>query len=195
MCGPSDYDIRHAAVVNFVYQLPFFRNGNWTKKLLGGWSISQADQFQTGTPASVYSNTDYAGVGTGSGQQLLDVAPGVDLGSLRQFAGGSSLNQYWFPITTSAGAPVFTPPASGTFTSQMNRNIIRNPGTISWNVSLLKDFEIRESHRLTFRADAFNFVNHPNLGPVDTVATDANFGKITTKSSQRNLQLSLRYSF
>ena len=195
ICGPSDYDVRNAAVVNFVYQLPFFKNSGLTRKLLGGWTLTQADQFQSGTPLSVYSSTDYAGVGTGSGVQLLNVTPSANLSSPHQFAGASAGSQYWFAVTNPDGTPTFTPPAPGTFTTQQNRNIIRNPGIMSWNASLLKDFALTETQRVTFRAEAFDFINHPNLAAVDTVYTDANFGKITSKTGQRNLQLSLRYTF
>jgi hypothetical protein len=48
---------------------------------------------------------------------------------------------------------------------------------------------------VTFKFEAFNWINHPNWGGVDTNPTAATFGKITGKSSERNLQLSLRYSF
>jgi hypothetical protein len=61
---------------------------------------------------------------------------------------------------------------------------------------------------VVFRAEAFNFPNHPNWGGPDTnpnnVVLDANgkvdpvrsaFGKITGKGSERELQFSIRYQF
>ena len=48
---------------------------------------------------------------------------------------------------------------------------------------------------MTFRAEAFNWINHPNWGGADTNPTAATFGKITGKGGERNIQLSLRYSF
>jgi len=44
-------------------------------------------------------------------------------------------------------------------------------------------------------AEAFNWPNHPNWGGVDNSPTSSTFGKVTGKNDQRNLQLSLRYSF
>jgi len=46
----------------------------------------------------------------------------------------------------------------------------------------------------------FNFINHPNWGgenggAPDTRPLQATFGRITSKGSQRQLQMSLRYSF
>jgi len=53
---------------------------------------------------------------------------------------------------------------------------------------------------LQFRAEGYNFINHPNWGGtsgggVNFNPTSATFGKVTTKGSERNLQLSLKYYF
>ena len=48
---------------------------------------------------------------------------------------------------------------------------------------------------MQFRAEFFNLPNHPNWGGVDGNPTSATFGMVTGKGSQREIQLSLRYSF
>src|SRR5882724_7239479 len=54
--GPSEFDARHIVVINYLYELPFFRDrAKLTGKLLGGWQISGITQFQTGLPCSVAS--------------------------------------------------------------------------------------------------------------------------------------------
>ena len=54
------------------------------------------------------------------------------------------------------------------------------------------------------RAEAFNFINHPNLGNIDNGdlqgqrqadPLSGNFGRITSKSGQRDIQLSVRFQF
>ena len=95
----------------------------------------------------------------------------------------------------------------GTLAPRGSRNLIYAPGFQSWNAALQKGFHVipgHENHVLTFRAEAFNFTNHPNW---DTPSNDGamsnptsgTFGQVTTKgqtyASDRQLQFSLRYAF
>jgi hypothetical protein len=111
----------------------------------------------------------------------------------------------WFATKNPDGSPIFTPPPAGTFNMQRVRDIIYQPGFQNWNLGLFKRFPINERTGLQFRAEAFNFINHPNLGGgsgggVNFNPTSSTFGKVTTKGGgvgggERNIQLSLRYYF
>ncbi len=59
----------------------------------------------------------------------------------------------------------------------------------------MKDFSITENHRIQFRAEAYNWLNHPNWGGADTNPTSSTFGKVTGKNGERQLQFALRYQF
>ena len=209
--GPSEFDTRHIFVLNYIYDLPFFRGkSDRAGKLLGGWQISGVTQFQTGTPCGVAGPDDYAKVGLdsnfGCGVNGQYYVVNGDPTILGQFAAnGSSDPAQWFAVKNPDGSSIFTQPPAGTFNSQRVRDLIYQPGFQNWNLGLFKRFPINERTGLQFRAEAFNFINHPNLGGgsgggVQFNPTNANFGKVTTKGGgvgggERNIQLSLRIYF
>jgi hypothetical protein len=199
--GPSNYDRRHVAVANLIYQLPFFRDQHTLAgKIAGGWQISMVAQFQSGTPFSVQTGDDFAGVGSGSGNGSgMQQRWIVDLNGVQyphQFtnqdaAGNPQPGTAWVTAAVSK-------PAAGTFSTQRSRNYFYNPGFQNWNAGAFKDFHVTEQAFFTFRAEAFNFLNHPNWSGVDTNPTSRYFGMVTNKDSNqpnRNMQLSLRFTF
>jgi hypothetical protein len=195
--GYSGFDTRHIVVLNYIYQLPVFRDQNrLTGKLLGGWQVTGVMQFQTGTPITVGSTDDFPGIGSGdfkpwnrSGNPALER-------SARAFSQGAADSNFWFQPRNSDGSAIYTIPTAGTFANQ-NRNdgVLYNTGFQNWNIAAIKDFAIHESHKVQFRAEFFNFPNHPNWSGVETNPRSGTFGKVTAKTSERNIQLSLRYNF
>src|SRR5216117_705929 len=77
------------------------------------------------------------------------------------------------------------------------RSIVTSPGSWNWDISFQKAFPFfSDRHRLQFRADFFNLLNHANLGsPATTFNTSQSFGRITSTGSARVTQLVLRYEF
>lgn len=194
--GPSDYDTRHMLVINYVWDVRFANKAsNWAaRNVFGRWQMSGTTQFQSGNPLSVSTGDDFAGVGPGSGNQLWDLTGPVQL--IKKSSPNNTTNDYWF------NASVFQQPAAGTYAPSGTRNSVYGPGFQSWNIAMQKAFPIvpsRESNRLLFKAEAFNFINHPNLDNPDTNPTSSTFGKVTGKgntyASDRQMQFSLRYEF
>ena len=196
--GPSEYDTRHVVIINYIYDLPFFKSRhNLSGKLLGGWEISGAIQFQTGQPCGIGTNNDFAGVGEwgsyGCGSEgqfwVLNGSPVINTGA---FAG---------PVTNANSPKYFTvtatQPPTGTFNLQPGvRNSVYQPGFQDWNIGLLKSFAITERMGFQFRAEAYDFINHPNLSTPNLNPTSSQFGMVTAKTGlSRNLQLSLRFNF
>jgi hypothetical protein len=195
--GPSGFDRRHLLVFTGIYELPFFRDrSSWTGKVLGGWTINAVSQFRTGTPFSVTTGDDFARVGAGSGAQywIVNGDPRLDRGE-RKFSTSNSDANFWFRTKNASGSSIFTEPAVGTFSTQRSRNLLYNPGDQSHNLGLFKEFGIAERHRIQFRFEAFNWLNHPNWNGPNTNPRAANFGKVTSKGGERQLQFALRYSF
>ncbi len=208
--GPSEFDARHILVVNYLYELPFFRHTSGVAgKALGGWQISGITQFQTGLPCSVAASVDYARVGLDS-----NFGCGVNgqlwvLNGDPKIIGTFGSNGQWFQtckVVVAAGAcpdgtakfsgddeRIFRPPTLGTFAGQRIRNLIYQPGFENWNVGLFKTIPIKESVGLQFRAEAYNIWNHPNwcgnAGCSGTTNIGLNptnlstFGKVLAKGS------------
>lgn len=205
--GPSEYDVRNAFVANFLYVLPFFANQhNLAGEALGGWQLSGNVQAQSGMPCGVGVNTDYAGVqevgsfGCGSEGQFW--AKNGSPSFPHKFAGSGTGGQ-WF-TTTINNSPIYTAPPAGTFVTQRGlRDNIYGPMEQNWNVAMIKAFPLTEGTGFEFRAEAYNFINHPNLSPfgqsgsLNMTPTSSQFGQITgkTPTNPRTLQVGARFHF
>jgi hypothetical protein len=193
--GPSSFDTRHMLVVNYVWDIQY---GNQLaspvlRTILKKWQISGTSQFQSGAPLSVSTSTDYAGVGPGSGNQYWLITGSINRNKVFNPTGSKS-GPYFFNNTA------FAAPATGTFAPRGVRNQIFGPGFQSWNFAMQKTFPFGDTRsQMKFKAEAFNFMNHPNLDNPNTNPTSGTFGMVTTKggtyASDRQFQFSLRYEF
>jgi len=188
--GPSDFDINKQFIFSYTYELPkATRLGTFGNYVLGGWRTSGILTLRGGTPFTLFSGVDNSL--SGIGNDHVDTVAGVnpDLGGGRSTA--QKVAAYFNPAA-------FTENALGTF-GNVGRNTMRAPGFAGLDFSLTKSFSlgkglISESHRLDFRAEAFNLFNHPNLGrPEDTQGST--FGQILSARDPRIVQLSLKYVF
>jgi hypothetical protein len=192
--GKSGFDTRHVAVINAIWDLPFFRTGSgFSKAVLGGWQINGVVQFQSGTPFTVGTAEDIYGIGSTNFVPWNLSANTTELP--KKFSLGTGDQNFYFNPRP-GGQPWATRPANGTYGNQ-NRNSIQfnNVGFQNWNAAVFKKFNITERHNVQFRAEFFNLPNHPNWNGFNTNPLSADFGKVTGKGSERNIQLTLRYGF
>ena len=193
--GPSDFDTRHVMVMNYVWDIPYATHS--TDRLLraglGDWQFSGTIQAQSGRPLGVSLGNDRAGVGPGSGNQyyVRTRAPNLPHG----FAGNTGTAQ-WFESV------VYQPAPLGAFAPRGSRNNVFGPGFNSFSSALQKSMHVipgHENHELIFKAEAFNYLNHPNYDNPNTSPTSGAFGRVTQKgntyASERQFQFSLRYAF
>jgi len=181
--GISDLDRTHVLIANWIYELPFLRGGSPTSRALGHWELTGVYQFQSGAPFSVRSSDDFAGVGPGSGNQFWNLVGDPDI-DRTEFTTRAA----WF------NPAAFARPAAGTFGVQA-RNELRNPHTWNLDIGVRKVVPLRGRHRLELRAEAFNALNHPNWSAAGSNPTTGSFGFVTSKTSERVLQLSTKYMF
>lgn len=186
--GRSDFDVPQALTVSYVYNLPYRNQSGFGGKVIGDWTLSGTNQFQDGLPFSVRTNIDYAGIGPGSGNQFWNLI-GNTGGCGTSFVANVGATLYC--------ASAFAAPATGSFSTQDDRNILRNPGFWEWNLALHKQFAVPLSERsnVEFRAEAFNLLNHPNWGSVNSNPLSSTFLMVTSKTGNRNLQFQLKFSF
>jgi len=184
----SDNDRTHIFNVHYIYELPFWRDQNTlAAKALGGWQVSGATIFQSGEPRSVWLNDDRAGVGDTTNQPW-NLVGDPNVGN-QSFSNGPTADQnFWF------NPQAFARPAPGTF-GNAGRNPVRGPHQQNWDFALFKTFGPPSGTRIQLRAEAFNFPNYPNLSNPQTNPTNGSFGRVTAKTSERNIQLSLKVLF
>jgi len=63
------------------------------------------------------------------------------------------------------------------------------------DISLSKNFQIKESVRLQIRADMFNFLNHVNPSSLHGNVENSDFGTLDNSGAMRNMQMSARITF
>jgi hypothetical protein len=157
--GPSDFDVRNAFSAGITYDVPAPNLNALTDSLLRGWSLQNFIQVRSAPPVNV-SDSQFSRLFGGFTQIRPDIVPGQSfyLYGL-QYPGGKALNPAAFsvPPLGSTGAPVRQ--------GNLGRNAVRAFGAAQWDFAVHRDFPIRESLKLQFRAEMFNALNHPNFAP------------------------------
>ena len=150
--------------------------------LIGGWQLGGILTLQTGFPITVTNGLDTSNTGAFFDRPDWN---GQDPSLPR----GQQDPQRFF------NTKVYSFALAGTH-GNAGRNTLTSPGIIQMDFSMHKDFMFNDRHKLQFRFEAFNFLNHPNWGDPDTYLLDGTFGQISyTRTSMRQLQLSLKLVF
>ena len=179
----SIIDMRHRLTLSYVWDLPFgkgkafLNHGGPTDWVLGGWQTNGILTVQSGLPFSPVLQTSTTNTGTGSRPNVVGVVT------------YPKTLDHWFSPSA------FGTPAPYTY-GNAGRNTLVGPGRTNWDMSLLKNFVIREEARVEFRAEAFNVLNHPQFGLPNPTIGHPQAGMITsTVGNSRQLQLALRFQF
>jgi hypothetical protein len=195
--GPSDFDVRHSIVGNFVVALPFGRGRAFASNanrlldtLIGGWSLSGLAHWTSGLP---FSTLDGLGWGTNWANQSFNVLTGpIATGGHNSNNGDPNV----FKDQPAALANIRAPYPGETG----QRNIFRGDGYFSIDSGLSKVFRITERQDLKFAFEVFNVTNSvrfdPNSINNNPFGSPSSFGNYSTLLTRpRVVQLSLRYAF
>ena len=176
--------------------MPFFRASTGFRRfILGGWSVNGIVQLTSGFPLTINQSGDSMNTGSASSPR-----PNIAAGAIVPRVMDGRTIQRWFDTSAFVRAKCAGCAGDGTTIGKGYGNagvgLIDGPGQKTWDFALFKEFRIRESHRLQFRWEAFNFLNTPQLNAPDITLGNAAFGRITsTITNNREMQFALKYSF
>jgi hypothetical protein len=82
-------------------------------------------------------------------------------------------------------------------TSKMRSSTIRTHSAPQADITLIRNFHIREGHRFQFKMSAFNATNTPIFSAPNTTPSSNVFGvvPITQRNLPRSVELGFRYAF
>jgi hypothetical protein len=153
--GRASFDLRHAAVINLTYDLPFGRSDvthgkQWAEWLIGNWQLSGIQTLQSGlpfTPQLSYNPSN-------DGDTRNPVRPSLNPNFTGQVIQGGP-NRYFNPSA-------FIQPLPGTY-GNAGRNILQGPGLVETDLSLTKKFSLSDRLNMQFRSEFFNVFNRTNF--------------------------------
>ncbi len=158
--GLSDFDRTHRFTGSFVWDLPFgrghmfFRKKGLGQNLLSGFQLNGTVILQSGRPFTPKLQTaDFTGQ-----------RPDLIGDPLKEIPAGRYFNPFAFgdPSRVTSIDPN-NPNLYGT----AGRSLLRGPRFHPVNLSLIRNFRLKENWRAQFRVEAFNLLNQPNFDVPD----------------------------
>jgi hypothetical protein len=175
--GPAPLDRTYIGLVNFIYEIPAFRNSQnrALKTAAGGWELSGIVTIESGLPLFITENGALGSNGVSGGTNRPN------------FTGAISYPGTQASFFTTTG---FSDPAPGSW-GTLGKGAFRGPGRDNWNMSLFKSFLLSESRgsRIELRVETFNTWNHTEFQSVSTGYGASNFGQVTSTWDPRVFQL------
>jgi hypothetical protein len=195
--GRASFDIRHSAVFNATYDLPFGRGKRgFVQSVFGDWQVSGIETLLSGIPFTPQLSYNPAN----DGNTRNSVRPSWNPAFTGALTTGGP-NQYFNPSA-------FITPLAGTY-GNVGRDVLQGPGLATLDLSLAKRFSISERLSLQFRSEFFNLLNRSNLNtpnpvvftsgpttpspnPVITVPSSTAGVITTTSTTSRQVQFGLK---
>ncbi|HTQ53778.1 MAG TPA: TonB-dependent receptor [Bryobacteraceae bacterium] len=204
----AGFDHTQQLKVTWIYELPFgkgrtfLNQGGLVNQVLGGWTVTGIQTYQSGDPLSFSSGIDTSGylfnvLGDVRPDVLSGVALKVPSGQQGAFDYAGGNGQAY--INTAAFAPPPTTPNGVVLrlgTAPREFGNLRGPWQPMESFGLFKRFPFREAKYLEFRADFINAFNRAGRADPDTNLSDPTFGRILdVADGPREIQLALRLTF
>jgi outer membrane receptor protein involved in Fe transport len=188
----STFDIPYVIQFSYSYDLPvghgrtFLANmPRWADLIVGGWKTNGIWRIADGRPLSFFLNDGGQPLPTYGSQR-----PNL-VGTPKRNHGSDWVDNYFVDNNVFQRPDPFTlgnaPRAIGS---------VRTPWTFTADLSLGKQFRIREEMNFEFRLEAKNALNHPVFGTPNTNVGDDTFGSINYVAIKpREVQLGFKFNF
>jgi hypothetical protein len=190
--GLAEFDVKQRFVASYVWELPFgkgrkFGNdwGTAADLVLGGWQVTGIHALQSGLGLTA----------TLGGASVLNI--GGERRARPNLIGNPVLPESertlarWFNINAFQAAFNPAPQAFGT----AGIGIMRGPGSVNFDFTLAKNFNVTERRYFQFRTELFNAFNRANFGPPNIARDSAGFGQILSAANARIIQFALKFYF
>jgi len=181
--GSSDFDIRNAFSAGITYEVPAPKFNRFANAVLGGWSLQNTIQARSAPPVDVV-DLSLGQLPNGFQANVRpDLVQGIPLYLFGpQYPGGKILNNTPNQGGPGCIGPFCDPPIDPTTglasrSGNLGRNTLRGFGATQWDFAVHRNFPLRESLKMQFRAEMFNVLNHPNFGPPIGDISDPRFGQ------------------
>jgi hypothetical protein len=188
----STTDQPHLLNAFYTYELPFGKGRRFNpdnsivRAVVSGWQITGITRYASGTPLGPFTancNVPQAGTCWASFNPAFT-------GDVRLKGDGG--------VTPFINVAAFVSPAPFTYgnTPATGAYGLRNPHFVNQDLTLTRDFKLRENLRFVFGVDSFNLFNNVRLGNIGTNITNSNFGKAAAQVNlPRVFQFKARIEF
>ncbi|MBV9500947.1 MAG: carboxypeptidase regulatory-like domain-containing protein [Acidobacteriaceae bacterium] len=200
----APWDIRHAIVGSFNYEIPFGRGKKYganlnkvVQSLVGNWQLNGILSLRTGQPFTLNSGGGACGNVISEDGGCMPTMVSGQSNPNQAPSGGRSPNE-WFNTANFVPISQLT---QGELSTQGNTGLNSNvgPPQRTFDFSVFKDFNFTERWKLEFRAESTNITNTPqySVGCVSLNQNNSNFGDITCTNagSERHIDFQLRLQF
>src|SRR5260370_25640040 len=154
---------------SIIAQTPEFAS-TLLRRVASGWQTSAIITAQTGNWSSVTTGGDTSLTASQAAASLQDRA------NVIADWHGDGTRGNWFKRAA------FVNNAPGPF-GNVGRNSVLQPGAWNIDAAVVRRVMVGEGQSVEIRGEAFNILNHPNLGPAGTNISNGTFWNITTSGS------------
>jgi hypothetical protein len=188
----SAFDLRHNFVASYNWRVPveswLGRSNRWT----AGWSLSGITRLSSGLPVTMFNNTDTSLLGTipnginSDGIDTPNYVPGELAVNTDPRNGRDAFN-----------TSLFSMPEIGSLGTAARR-FFSGPGMVNFDVALLKNLRLTETHSVDLRFEAFNAFNHAQFfgaAAVNGNISSPSFGRVVSAGTPRVIQVAAKFRF